>query len=147
VNAFDAPIEQEVEDSTLSPQAPVTQFAMPSFRALIDSTFNEDKSTPLPSMRNSNRQVSTLELSLGIWCTNAGISRPLYSTLLSVMDQLRDDAANKLDQLPKRLDTTKRRIKEQLPLLELRRRPYLSPRRSCRRPLEGRQSQKCPRKT
>jgi hypothetical protein len=36
------------------------------------------------------------------------------------MDQLRDP--DKLDHLPKRLDTTKRRLK-QLPLLELRKTP------------------------
>jgi hypothetical protein len=40
-----------------------------------------------------------------------------------VMNQLRDAAANKLDHIPKRLDTTKRRVKEQLPLLELRKKP------------------------
>jgi hypothetical protein len=83
----------------------------------------EDQSTPLLGIRKQNQQVSTFDLSLGIWCTNTGISRSLYSILLDVMNQLRDDAANKLDHIPKRLGTTKRRVKEQLSLRELRKKP------------------------
>ena len=118
----DAPTEQQTEESTSSTQAPI-RFVMPSFQASIDSASAEDKSTPLPNIRKPDRQVSTFELSLSIWCTQAGISRPLYTTLLNVMDQLRDNIADKLDNLPKRVDTTKLRIKEQLPLLELRKTP------------------------
>ena len=123
MDTFSAPVEQEAEDSIPGTQAPATQFAIPSFQALVDSTFTEDESSSLPNIRNRSRQASTFELSLSIWCTNAGTSRPLYTTLLEVMDQLRDDATNKLKNLPKRVDTLKLRIKEQLPLLELRKAP------------------------
>jgi hypothetical protein len=117
------PIEQQAEDSTSDIEAPAPQFAMPSHQASTDSALADDKSTPLLNIRNLDRRVPTLELSLGIWCTSAGISWPQYLTLLNVMDQLRDNAPDKLDHLPKRLDTVKRLLKEQLPLLELRKTP------------------------
>jgi hypothetical protein len=117
------PIEQQAEDSTPDIEAPAPRFAIPSHQALTDSALADDQSIPLPNTRNPNRQVPTFELSLGIWCIGAGISRPLYLTLLNVMYQLRDDAPNKLDHLPKYLDTIKCHLKEQLPLLELRKIP------------------------
>jgi hypothetical protein len=123
MNAFGAPTEQLEADSTLGTVTPATtQFATPSHPASIDNVLAEDRSTVLPNIRK-NEQVSTFDFSLGLWCTNEGISRPAYFTLLSIMDQLRNDAASKLDHLPKRVDTIKRWVKEQLPLLELRKVP------------------------
>ena len=122
MNASSAFTEQEAEDSTPDTVTPATttQFAIPSHPALTDNISAEDGSTALRNIRKKDKQVSAFEFSLGLWCTNAGVSRPFYSTLLELMDELRDDAASKLDNLPKRLDTIKLWVKEQLPLLELR---------------------------
>lgn len=61
--------------------------------------------------------MSRGELALGLRCTNTGISR-------EVLKLLHQDVINRL---PSRVDTLKRRVREQLPLLELHKSVSLTP--------------------
>jgi hypothetical protein len=91
--------------------------APPSHLSSAASIMFEDESAPFPDTFRPDTEVPPFELALGLWCTDVGISRPQYSALLEVLKLLQND---KVDTLPTRVDTLKRRARGHLPLLELR---------------------------
>ena len=120
IEAFDPPAD-EVDVGSIqeqeTPSSVFTPFALPSHLGSVTSIMSEDESIPLQDIHKPQTVMSRGELALGLWCTNTGTSRAEYSALLEVLKLLDQDVINRL---PSRVDTLKRRVKEQLPLLELR---------------------------
>ncbi|KAI9879076.1 MAG: hypothetical protein M1830_009660 [Pleopsidium flavum] len=77
-----------------------------------------DASEEVP-LRRSLFDISDFKFLLGMWCDQAGITRKNYESLREVLDSLQH--LTDLKRLPEKLDTLKRRCRQRLPSLKLRR--------------------------
>ncbi|KAI1818907.1 hypothetical protein F4861DRAFT_544563, partial [Xylaria intraflava] len=76
-------------------------------------------STPIKHTRKDH-QMNNFSLALGFYCIQQGVSRKQYSMLLEIFGLLRTDGISKINSLPATVDTLKRRVREQMPLFEMR---------------------------
>ncbi|KAI9749166.1 MAG: Glutathione reductase [Chaenotheca gracillima] len=77
-----------------------------------------DKSEEIPHKR-AYGSLDEFSFALGLWCTQASITRRQYAALLEVMSLLKDLSRLKL--LPKNVQTLKGMVKHHLPLTKMRR--------------------------
>jgi hypothetical protein len=66
-------------------------------------------------------KMSPFHLAFGLWCENSSISRAEYRRLREVWSMAQADTEDTL--LPKKLDTLKKMVRGQLPMLRLMRKP------------------------
>ena len=99
-----------------APEVEETNMPPPPRRVSIQSPDNLSEEVPI---LQSTADVGDFEFLLGLWCDNAGVTRKEYESLREVLSFLTD--LKQLDRLPLKLDTLKRRCRQHLPSLKMRR--------------------------
>jgi hypothetical protein len=79
---------------------------------------NEDNSEIVEQVRAKTSDPSRFHIALGLWCQEAGISRPQYASLLEILRM--PELQHEVRRLPSCLSTLKRQTTAQLPLLAMR---------------------------
>ena len=70
-------------------------------------------------------RISPFQLAFGLWCENSSISRSDYRRLREVWQMALGPGAGDTQQLLEKLDTLKKRVRSQLPMLRLMRKPIV----------------------
>ncbi|KAJ8132205.1 hypothetical protein O1611_g1419 [Lasiodiplodia mahajangana] len=71
-----------------------------------------------------SHDMNDFTMAMGLYCIRNGVSRKEYAMLKEMLELLKDgEGIQKLDKLPTTVDTLKRYVKEELPLLEIRSQP------------------------
>lgn len=82
--------------------------------------WGNDKSEPIPQLRSNDMDPSPFAVALGLWCDEAGISRPLYVSLLEILRM--PELATDVHSLPACVSTLKKQTIAHLPLIAMRKR-------------------------
>jgi hypothetical protein len=115
-----------VEVDALLQALPTQPFDEPRAKETIPATpstvtvaaDNEDDSEIVEHVRTKTADPSRFLIALGLWCQEAGISRPLYTSLLEILRM--PELQKEVHKLPSCLSTLKRQTTAQLPLLPMR---------------------------
>ncbi|KAL9635849.1 MAG: hypothetical protein Q9204_002463 [Flavoplaca sp. TL-2023a] len=110
--------EDEDTGAREQPQTSEGVWGMPPTRRSSTSTVKDD-SEPVPH-RRSDKELDPFTFALGLWCEVSKITRHQYQSLLEVF-RLAEDL-NSLRTLPGTITTMQKYVRQQLPLLPLRRR-------------------------
>ena len=111
---------EEVLSSTLSATLSGTIPATPSTATgtATAAADDEDDSEFVEHLRAKTTDPTRFRIALGLWCQEAGISRPQYTSLLEILRM--PELQQEVSKLPSCLSTLKRQTTAQLPLLPMR---------------------------
>ncbi|KAL8915964.1 MAG: hypothetical protein Q9208_008764 [Pyrenodesmia sp. 3 TL-2023] len=125
----DSELAMEDEASSYAPEStphdpgnPTSPATLPS---LSPSSSSSSRSADLEIIQGlaSRDSLPMLSLALGLWCEKSNISREEYVRLRQIFSLVIIDQDNDEFNLPRKLDTLKKRLRQYLPMLQLMRKP------------------------
>ena len=117
INNNSKEFKDHIKEEDEPPISPTTDMPPPQAIRETSSTATIDLSKEIPHTQVSS-PMDKFAFRLRIWCEGASLSQKEYSSLKDLLGLIKD--ISQLRQLPNTLDTLKKRTREQIPLLKMR---------------------------